>query len=62
MRFEQFIAFEDDGRMRVHPSLSRDVLDRWSIDPDKSVEKFRPEQTSFLAHHRKLFTRRATSP
>lgn len=58
---EQFITFEDDGRMRVHPSLSRDVLERWSIDPDKRVEQFRPEQASFLAHHRKLFTRRATS-
>jgi putative restriction endonuclease len=59
---EQFITFEDDGRMRVHPSLSRDVLDRWSIDPNKEVGKFRPEQASFLAHHRKLFTRRTAAP
>jgi len=58
---EQFITFEDDGRMRVHPSLSHDVLDRWSIDPDRRVERFRPEQTSFLAHHRDLFAQKAKS-
>lgn len=56
---EQFITFENDGRMRVHPSLSGDVLERWSIDPEKKVERFRPEQTSFLAHHRKLFGQRS---
>ncbi len=58
---EQFITFEDDGRMRVHPSLSRDVLEQWSIDPAKQVERFRPEQTTFLKHHRELFARKATS-
>lgn len=58
---EQFITFEDDGRMRVHPSLSHDVLERWSIDPEKRVERFRPEQTSFLTRHRELFTRKAIS-
>jgi hypothetical protein len=55
---EQFITFEDDGRMRVHPSLSRNVLDRWSIDPDKRVEGFRQEQAMFMAHHRKLFAQK----
>ncbi|MFC5525141.1 HNH endonuclease [Rhodanobacter ginsengisoli] len=58
---EQFITFEDDGKMHVHPSLSRDVLERWSIDPSKCVERFRPEQTTFLAHHRDLFARKSTS-
>jgi len=58
---EQFITFEDNGKMHVHPSLSHDVLARWSIDPDKRVERFRPEQASFLAHHRELFTLKATS-
>ncbi|KRE86732.1 hypothetical protein ASG75_00680 [Rhodanobacter sp. Soil772] len=58
---EQFISFEDSGRMLVHSSLSRDVLERWSIDPSKQVERFRPEQTTFLAHHRELFARKATS-
>jgi hypothetical protein len=52
---EQLITFEDDGRMRVHSSLPRDVLERWSIDPDKRVERFRPQQAPFLAHHRTLF-------
>ncbi len=58
---EQFITFEDDGRMHVHPSLSRDVLDRWSIDPDKRVEGFRQEQALFMAHHRKLFAQKSAA-
>jgi hypothetical protein len=57
---EQFITFEDDGRMRTHSSLPQEVLERWSINPKKRVERFRPEQTSFLAHHRELFARKAT--
>jgi hypothetical protein len=51
----RLITFEDDGRMRVHPSLRTDVLERWSIDPGKRVERFLPEQGQFLDHHRKLF-------
>lgn len=58
---EQFITFEEDGQMRVHPSLSRDVLERWSIDPKKQVERFRPEQALYLAHHRELFNRKAAA-
>jgi putative restriction endonuclease len=57
---EQFITFEDDGRMHVHPSLSREVLDKWSIDPDRRVDRFQPEQASFLVHHRELFSRKST--
>lgn len=53
---EQLITFEEDGRMRTHPSLPQDVLDRWSIDPAKRVAPFRAEQATFLAHHRKLFS------
>lgn len=56
---EQFVTFEDDGRMRVHPSLSPDVLERWSIDPGKRVEQFRPEQRKFLARHREIFARKS---
>lgn len=52
---DHLITFEDDGRMHVHESLSRDVLDRWSINPDKRVDAFRKEQASFLAHHRDAF-------
>lgn len=55
---EQLITFEDDGQMRVHPSLSREVLARWSIDAGKRVEGFRAEQAIFLAHHRGLFVRK----
>lgn len=52
------LTFEDDGRMHIHESLPADVLERWSIDPSKKVEKFRPEQAAFLAHHRSVFARK----
>lgn len=49
------MTFESNGRMHVHESVSRDVLERWSIDPDRWVEPFRPEQESFLKHHQQRF-------
>jgi len=52
---EHLLTFEDDGRMHVHSSLPRDVLDRWAIDPGKKTERFRAEQRAFLAHHREVF-------
>jgi hypothetical protein len=52
---EQLISFESGGQMLVHPSLSEDVLRRWSIDPHKRVAPFLPVQEPFLAHHRRLF-------
>lgn len=52
---DRLITFEQSGRMRVHPSLSREVLERWSIDPDRRVAPFRPEQSGYLEHHHKLF-------
>ena len=55
---KHLITFENDGRIRVHTALPRDVLDRWSIQPDRKVERFRPEQHRFLAHHRKCFAQR----
>lgn len=56
---KHLLTFEEDGRMLVHSSLPRDVLDRWSIQPDKRVEKFSPEQSAFLSHHRELFATKA---
>jgi len=52
---EHLPTFEEDGRMHVHASLSRDVLERWSIDPVRKTEPFRKEQHAFLAHHRTAF-------
>lgn len=49
------ISFEDDGHMLLHESLPQDVLERWSIPRDTCVERFLPEQSGFLTHHRKLF-------
>jgi hypothetical protein len=56
---EELLSFEDDGQMLVHPSLSPDVLYRWSIDSAKRVEPFRDQQRRFLARHRELFAQRA---
>ncbi len=55
---DRLITFEDDGTMHVHPSLPPDVLDRWSIDPSRRVNAFRPEQSDFLLHHRELFAKK----
>lgn len=57
---ERLISFEDNGRMLVQESLPQDVLERWSIRSDTHVERFRPEQSRFLEHHRKLFAGIAT--
>ncbi len=55
---EELLSFEDNGQMMVHPSLSPDVLYRWSIDPARRVEPFREGQRRFLARHRELFAQR----
>ncbi|HZZ79387.1 MAG TPA: HNH endonuclease [Gemmataceae bacterium] len=55
---EELLSFEDDGQMLVHPSLSPNVLYRWSIDPAKRVEPFRDEQRVFLSRHRELFAQK----
>ena len=56
---EELLSFKDDGQMLVHPSLSPDVLYRWSINPTKRVEPFRDEQRAFLSRHRELFAQKA---
>lgn len=56
---EHLISFEDDGLMLVHPALSQDVLDRWAVRRSTKVNKFRPEHSIFLQHHRKLFAAKA---
>lgn len=55
---EELLTFEDDGRMRVHPSLAADVLDRWSIDTSRAVAPFRNEQQPFLERHRERFAQK----
>jgi hypothetical protein len=56
---DHLMSFEDNGRILIHTSLPREVLERWSIDPCKSVEKFRAGQVRFLANHRELFAKKA---
>lgn len=55
---DHLITFEDDGSMHVSAALPRDVLDRWSIDPDRKVAPFRKEQRDFMSHHRNAFAAR----
>ena len=55
---EELVSFEDNGAMLVHPSLSHEVLYKWSIDPAKRVEPFRSQQHAFLARHRELFAQK----
>lgn len=52
---ERLISFEDDGQMLLHASLPREVLDRWSINPETNVGRFHEQQSAFLKHHRDLF-------
>jgi putative restriction endonuclease len=48
-----FISFENNGEILVSPSLDKDVLDRWSIDPQSKVKNFGGEQAYFLETHRR---------
>jgi hypothetical protein len=46
-----FITFTPKGQMEVSPTLDRDVLARWKIDPKTNVGKFNSEQAYFLEYH-----------
>ena len=48
-----FISFENNGEIMVSPSLDKNVLDRWSIDPLSKVKTFGGEQAYFLEAHRR---------
>ena len=54
-----FISFENNGEILVSPSLDKDVLDRWSIDPLSKVKTFGGEQAYFLETHRHAVFRAA---
>ncbi len=45
------ISFEKTGSMLVSPKLDIEVLERWSIDPNKKYGKFNSEQAYFLDFH-----------
>lgn len=55
----KLMTFEDDGRIHVHSSLPKSVLQRWSIDPSLRVEAFQAEHAEFLKHHRAAFAAKA---
>ena len=54
-----FISFENNGEILVSPSLDKDVLSRWSIDPLSKVKTFGGEQAYFLETHRRAVFRAA---
>ena len=54
-----FISFENNGEIMVSPSLDKNVLDRWSIDPLSKVKTFGGEQAYFLETHRRAVFRAA---
>jgi putative restriction endonuclease len=54
-----FISFENNGEILVSPSLDKNVLDRWSIDPLSRVKTFGDEQAYFLETHRRAVFRAA---
>jgi hypothetical protein len=45
------ITFTNKGRMEISPTLEKDVLARWKIDPKMNVGKFNSEQSYFLEYH-----------
>lgn len=55
----KLMTFEDDGRIHLHSSLPKNVLQRWSIDPSQRVEAFQSEHAAFLKHHRAAFAAKA---
>lgn len=51
--FDQgFITFLDDGKVLVSPSLERDVLAAWHIDPHRHIRPLNATQCSYMAYHR----------
>ncbi len=48
------ISFEKNGSMLVSPNLDLEVLDKWSIDPNRRYGTFNSEQAYFLDHHNEV--------
>jgi len=52
--FDQgFISFEDNGTLIISKQIDEGVLNLWRIPMDLNVGSFSPEQTVYLAFHRK---------
>ena len=49
-----FISFEDSGDMLISNTLSRSVLDKWSLDSGKNVGKFEQPHHDYLEYHRDM--------
>lgn len=47
-----WISFSDAGQLLIANSLSRDVLEKWFIDPHHDAGPFSDEQSGFLEYHR----------
>jgi putative restriction endonuclease len=49
-----YISFSDSGELLVSRHLNPAVLDKWGLQPPRSVDAFRPEQCRYLAYHRQV--------
>lgn len=47
-----FVSFSDAGDILISPKLPTVILERWSLNVNKNVGTFNPDQKSYLAHHR----------
>jgi hypothetical protein len=52
-----FISFEPKGNLIISSHLEPSVLDKWQIDKNINVGKFRTEQKVFLEYHRDVVLR-----
>ncbi|MBK5541553.1 HNH endonuclease [Pseudomonas sp. TH05] len=51
-----WISFSDNGDLLTVPGAEQ-VMKAWSIDPNKNVGEFHPEQCRYLDHHRNMVFR-----
>jgi len=52
-----YISFTGQGKILISPTLDRSVLAKWSIDADRNVGTFTPEQRAYLEYHRDVLFR-----
>jgi hypothetical protein len=49
-----FISFGDSGQILISRDLNFDILERWSISPNRNVGNFNPNQRTYLEYHREM--------
>ena len=46
------LTFEDNGDVRVSPTVSRNVVHRIALDDHRNVGQFTEDQRKYLSYHR----------